>query len=233
MDSRVAGHQGQPHPLADRLVKPLLAVLLSLPLLWLADAVRRELIEAGSALGADPAEAVVHHLGSWGLRILLLAVLVTPLRRWLRWPALARCRRLVGLFAFAYLALHFIAYLGLLAGFDGALILEDLTKRPYVIAGGLGLLLLVPLAITSTRGWQRRLGRGWRRLHRLVFPAVALGLLHLLWLTKDGYGELALYLLIFAAALLDRVLSRPSALRSQPPGRPGSARCRPSRYRRR
>ena len=195
-------------PLLDRLTKPLAVVLLSLPLLWLADAVRLELIDPGSALGADPAEAVVHHLGTWGLRFLLLAVLVSPLRRRLGWPALGRCRRLVGLFAFAYLALHFTAYLGLLAGFDGALIREDLTQRPYIIAGGLGLLLLVPLAVSSTRGWQRRLGRGWRRLHRLVFPAVGLGLLHLLWLTKDGYGELAVYLLIFAAALLERLLAR-------------------------
>lgn len=175
------------------------------PLAWLGYAMAVEIQRPGAALGGDPGEAVVLFLGEWGLRMLLLALAVTPLRRHLGWPALARVRRLVGLFAFSYLSLHFVAYLGLLAGFDWGTIARDLTERRYIIVGALGLLALLPLAVTSTRGWQRRLGRRWKRLHQLVFLAAALGLVHLLWLTKDGYGELLLYGLVFALLMADRI----------------------------
>ena len=196
-----------------RMLKPVVALLLSLPLLWLAEAVRTEFVAPGSALGADPGEMVVHHLGDWGLRFLLLTLAITPLRRRFGWHELARCRRMTGLFAFSYLSLHLLAYLGLLAGFDRTLIVEDLTKRPYIIAGGLGLLALSPLAVTSTRGWQRRLGRDWRKLHRLVFPATGLGLLHLLWLTKDGYGEFTVYLVILVLLVAERLFAWRGSIR--------------------
>lgn len=195
------------------LPKPLVWLLCGAPLGWLAYAISVEVSNPGAALGADPGEAVVLFLGEWGIRFLLLALAVSPLRRRLGWPALARVRRLVGLFAFAYLSLHFVAYLGLLAGFDGAAILEDLTERAYIIAGALGLLALVPLAVTSTRGWQRRLGRRWKRLHRLVFAAAVLGLVHLLWLTKDGYGEVLFYAAVFGLLMADRAGPALSRLR--------------------
>lgn len=187
------------------LPKPLVWLVCGAPLAWLAWAVAVELRQPGAALGADPGEAVVLHLGEWGIRMLLLALAVTPLRRWLGWPALARVRRLVGLFAFTYLALHFLAYLGFLAGFDGPAIVEDLTERPYITVGFLALLALVPLAATSTRGWQRRLGRRWQVLHRLVYPAAGLGLLHLWWLTKDGYGEVLAYSVLFLVLMAERL----------------------------
>ncbi|MFU8816390.1 MAG: sulfite oxidase heme-binding subunit YedZ [Pseudomonadales bacterium] len=180
----------------------------SLPLLWLGYAVAVELQQPGAALGADPGEAVVHHLGQWGMRLLLLALAVSPLRRRLHWPGLARVRRLVGLFAFTYLALHFLAYLWFFAGFDWGTIVEDLTRRTYITAGALGLLALLPLALTSTRGWQRRLGRRWPQLHRLVFLATALGLAHLLWLTKDGYGEVLAYTVVFLLLIGERFSAR-------------------------
>ena len=198
------------------LSKPMVWLVCGAPLLWLSWAVFREIQRPGSALGADPGEAVVLYLGEWGIRALLLALAVSPLRRRMGWPALARVRRLVGLFAFAYLALHFLAYLWFLAGFDWAAIVEDLAERTYITAGFLGLLALVPLAVTSTRGWQRRLGRRWRTLHRLVFPAAALGLVHLWWLTKDGYGEVLAYGAVFLILMADR-LSR----WRQTHGRPG------------
>jgi sulfoxide reductase heme-binding subunit YedZ len=190
---------------AVALPRPLVWILCGAPLAWLGYAVARELHEPGSALGADPGEAVVLYLGEWGLRMLLLALAVTPLRRRLGWPALARVRRLVGLFAFTYLVLHLLAYLGFLAAFDWALIVEDLSERAYIIAGALGIACLVPLALTSTRGWQRRLGVRWRQLHRLVFVAAALGLVHLLWLTKDGLTEVLAYGSVFLLLMGERI----------------------------
>jgi methionine sulfoxide reductase heme-binding subunit len=186
-------------------LKPLVWIGCGLPLGWLAWAVAVEVGSPGAVLGADPGEAVVHHLGEWGLRILLLALAVTPLRRRLAWPDLARVRRLIGLFAFAYLALHFLAYLTFLAAFDWASIVEDLTRRTYLIAGATGLLALIPLAVTSTRGWQRRLGRRWRTLHRLVYVACGLGLAHLWWLTKDGYGEVLAYTVVYLLLMAERL----------------------------
>jgi methionine sulfoxide reductase heme-binding subunit len=198
----------RPPGLSSRLLKPLVWLGCSLPLTWLGYAMVVEVQTPGAVLGADPGEAVVHHLGQWGMRVLLLALAVTPLRRRFGWPELARVRRLVGLFAFAYLTLHFFAYLALLAAFDWAAILEDLTRRTYIIAGTLGLLALVPLALTSTRGWQRRLGRRWRQLHRLVFVAAGLGLAHLIWLTKDGYGEVLAYGIIYLLLVAERLSPR-------------------------
>ncbi len=175
------------------------------PLVWLGYAVAQEASLPGSVLGADPGKAVVQFLGRWGIRMLLVALAVTPLRRWLGWPALARVRRLVGLFAFSYLSLHLLAYLGFLAGFDWSAIVDDLTDRSYITAGFLGWLALVPLAITSTRGWQRRLRRRWVVLHRLVFAAAVLGLVHVWWLTKDGYGEAIVYAAVFLLLMSERV----------------------------
>jgi sulfoxide reductase heme-binding subunit YedZ len=189
---------------AALLAKPLAWLVCGAPLLWLLWAIAQEVQQPGSALGADPGEAVVLYLGEWGIRMLLLALAVSPLRRLLGWASLVRVRRLVGLFAFTYLSLHFLAYLGFLAGFEWTAILEDLTERSYITAGALGLLALLPLTITSTRGWQRRLGRRWRGLHRLVFVAAALGLVHLLWLTKDGYGEVLAYGAIFLVLMAER-----------------------------
>ena len=189
-------------------------VLLSLPLAWLAFAIASDLQSPGAMLGADPSEAVLLYLGQWGIRMLLLALSVSTLRRRLGYAPLLRVRRLVGLFAFAYLALHFLFYLWFFTEFDGSLILEELARRPYISVGFAALLILCALAATSTRGWQRRLRRGWKRLHRLVYVAAALGLLHLWWLTKDGYGEAVLYGVWLAALYADRLLAARKGRRS-------------------
>lgn len=185
-------------------LKPLTFALLALPGVWLVFAIVGEAGVTGSRLGADPVAAVVDFLGEWGLRMLLLALLVSPLRRVTGWSWLARLRRMVGLFAFSYIALHFLAFTALIVGWDWSALLTEIVERPYVTLGFAALLLLLPLAVTSTAGWQRRLQRRWLQLHKLVFVAVGLGLLHLAWLTKDGYAELSAYTLVFAALLGER-----------------------------
>lgn len=188
-----------------RLVKLILAVLLSLPLGWLAWLITLDIQNPGSTLGADPGERVVHYLGEWSLRILLVAFSITPLRRLLRSSSLARCRRMAGLFAFSYVSLHLTAYLFFFLQFSWAAFAEDLLERPYITAGLAALLCLLPMAVTSTTGWQRRLRHRWRTLHRLIYPAIALALLHLWWLTKEGYGEWVVYALWFVALLGARI----------------------------
>jgi len=188
--------------------------LLAVPLVLLGVDVWRETQLPGSALGADPGEAVVHHLGSWGLRILLLTLAVSPASRLLRRPRLIRFRRMIGLWAFTYLVLHFTAYLYLLAGFDLTMVFyEDLYKRPYITVGFLALLLLIPLAATSTRGWQRRLGRRWRTLHRLVYPAAIAAWIHLFWLSKGAFMDPFVYGLVLVLLFGERIAFKVRSLR--------------------
>ena len=186
--------------------KVLLFGLLALPLALLGFDIGRELRAPGSALGPDPQIAMAHHLGIWGLRVLLLTLAISPLARLLGQPRLVRFRRLCGLMAFAYAGLHFTVYLALLAGFDPAAIVGDLYKRPYITVGFVALLALTPLAITSTRGWQRRLGRRWKTLHRLVYPAAIAVLIHLWWLSKASYQDALIYGAILTLLLGERVL---------------------------
>lgn len=158
-------------------------------------------------LGAEPVEHLTHLLGGWALRWLLLTLAITPLARWLGMPALIGFRRAVGLWAFALAVLHMLTYTVLWAGGIAGL-LDDLAKRPYIIAGMSALGLLAPLAATSTRAWQRRLGRGWKRLHRLIYPATACVLLHFLWLARSDLGEPLTYLAVFALLMLARLVER-------------------------
>ena len=180
--------------------------LFALPLAWLASDIAREIAAPGSALGAEPGEAVVHELGTWGLRSLLATLLISSVARLARQPRLIRFRRMAGLWAFTYVVLHFTAWLGLLAGFHVDTILADFIKRPYITMGLAALLMLIPLAITSTRGWQRRLGHRWRQLHRLVYPAAIAAWIHLLWLSKVSYLDAVIYGTVLAALLAERAV---------------------------
>ena len=175
---------------------------------YLAGVVLLELDQPQGRLGADPPEAILHFLGEWALRGLLLALSVTPLRRLTRFSLIARQRRLVGLFAFAYVLLHFLAYLVFYLELDLGGLAEDIVQRPYITVGFLALLCLVPLAATSTNGWQRRLGRRWRVLHRLVFPAAVLGVAHYIWSVRDGYGEALIYTIWLMLLLGERLRAR-------------------------
>ena len=186
--------------------KTALFLLLSLPLVLLGVDVGRELDAPGSALGPDPQEALVHHLGTWALRCLLLTLAVSPAAHLARRPALVGARRMIGLWAFAYMALHFGVYLVLLAGLDPLAIAADLYKRPYITVGFAALVALAPLAATSTRGWQRRLGRRWKALHRLIYPAAIAAWTHLLWLSKASYQDAAIYGAVLALLLGERLV---------------------------
>jgi sulfoxide reductase heme-binding subunit YedZ len=135
-------------------------------------------------LGANPVEALLHLGGRWALILLLLTLAVTPLRRLTGWNRVIKVRRLLGLFAFFYASLHLLIYLGLDQGFAWSFLLEDVLERPFITVGSVAFLLLVPLAVTSTRGWIRRLGKRWQRLHRLVYLAAALGVVHFYWNVK-------------------------------------------------
>ena len=181
-------------------------MVLGLPLALLAVDVWRELQVPGSGLGPDPEDALIRSLGSWAITVLLATLAVSSLSRLIRKPWLIRFRRMVGLWAFAYVALHFVVYLGLLAGFQLDNIATDIVKRPYITVGFVALLALVPLAVTSTRGWQRRLGRRWRTLHRLVYAIAIAAWIHVLWLSKGSFEDPLIYGLALALLFGERIV---------------------------
>ena len=160
---------------------------------------------ASGALGPNPVEVITHFTGDWTLRLLLVTLAVTPLRRLTGQAWLVRFRRMLGLFAFFYAVLHFTTYLWLDRFFDLGTIAEDVLKRPYITVGFAAFVLMVPLAITSTQGWIRRLGRRWKRLHRAIYAIGVLGVLHYLWLVKADLLEPAIYAIILAVLLGLRV----------------------------
>ncbi len=196
------------------LFKPLLFIACLLPFVGL---VRGVLIDD---LGPNPLETVTHVTGDWALRFLLLTLAMTPLRRLLgrAWPL--RLRRMLGLYAFFYASVHLLIWTVLDQELRWAAMLEDIAERPYVTVGFTAWLLLLPLALTSTRAAMRRLGRRWARLHRLVYPAVALGGLHYWWLVKADWLEPALYGMVFVLLMLMR-LDWLRIARCQPSGSPG------------
>ena len=168
-------------------------------------------------LGANPVEQVTHVTGDWALRFLLLSLSVTPLRRRLGWSWAAPLRRTLGLIAFGYACCHYLIYLGLEHFFDWQLIVEDLLERRYVWAGFAAFLCLVSLAATSTRGMIRRLGRRWVSLHRLVYLAAILGVIHFLWLVKSDLREPLLYAAVLTLLLGLRLWFRLARSRARKP----------------
>lgn len=159
-------------------------------------------------LGADPIEFLTHSTGDWALRFLLITLAVTPVRQLLGLPSLIRFRRMFELFAFFYAGLHFLTYIWLDKFLDFRDILKDVGKRPFITVGIASLLLMVPLAVTSTTAWIRRLGgRRWQLLHRLVYFACAGGVIHYYWLVKSDirlplrYGAILVVLLTYRLLL--------------------------------
>jgi sulfoxide reductase heme-binding subunit YedZ len=136
-------------------------------------------------LGANPIEVITHSTGDWTLRFLMITLSITPLRKLLKQPSLIRFRRMFGLFAFFYVSLHFTTYIWLDKFFDWRDMLADIVKRPFITVGFSAFVLLIPLAVTSTTGWIRRLGgKRWQALHRLIYVSAILGVIHYLWLVK-------------------------------------------------
>ena len=163
--------------------------------------------------GAEPVEEITHRTGWWALTLLLATLAVTPLRKLSGWNRVIQLRRMLGLFAFFYACLHFLTYLGLDQLFAFDYIGEDIAERPYITVGFTAWLLLVPLAVTSTKGWIRRLGKRWTKLHRLVYVSAALGVLHFFWLVKADTREPLIYAAVLALLLAARVVPLPKLAR--------------------
>ncbi|MBW4936384.1 protein-methionine-sulfoxide reductase heme-binding subunit MsrQ [Marinobacter sp. F4206] len=146
-------------------------------------------------LGPDPGQAITESLGLAAFQLLLATLCMTPLSRWSGWSGWLRIRRMLGLFAFFYASLHVLAFLQFIVGwFD---LWATFTKRPYIMAGAVAFLCLVPLAVTSTRGMVRRLGGArWKRLHRLIYLAVVVAWVHFVWQARSDIGEMVYYAVI-------------------------------------
>lgn len=155
----------------------------------------------GDGLGADPVEELTHRTGAWALRALLLCLAMTPLRRLLGQPWPIRFRRLLGLYAFFYASLHLAVYVVLDLGGWWMQVFDDIARRPFMTVGFAAWLLLAPLALTSTQGWMRRLGRRWGVLHRAIYVAAVLGVLHFAWGVKADVREPIVYASILALLL--------------------------------
>jgi methionine sulfoxide reductase heme-binding subunit len=152
-------------------------------------------------LGTDPVQQITHRSGDWALRFLLITLAVTPLRRISGWNELVKLRRMLGLFAFFYACVHLATYLVLDLGGFWSQIFADIVKRPFITVGFLAWLLMLPLALTSTKGMMRRLGRRWQLLHRLVYVCAGLAVLHFIWLVKADLSEPLIYLGVLLALL--------------------------------
>jgi sulfoxide reductase heme-binding subunit YedZ len=178
--------------------KPLLFVLALGPLAWLVFGA------IANTLGANPAEALIRATGDWTLRFLCLTLAITPLRQTTGWHALARLRRMIGLFTFFYGVLHFLSFAGFDQGFDVDAIVRDIVKRPFILVGSAALLLMLPLAATSFNRAIKALGaKRWQALHRSVYGTALLALLHFFWMRagKNDFAEVAVYAAIIGALL--------------------------------
>ena len=189
---------GVARALASPLAKPLLFVAALLPLgqlVWGAVA---------NTLGANPAEALIRGTGDWTLRFICLTLAITPLRQATGWHALARLRRMLGLFSFFYGVLHFLCFAWLDMGFDIGAIVRDIAKRPFILVGSAALLLMLPLAATSFNRAVKALGAmRWKALHRAVYGTALLGLLHFFWMrsAKNNFAEVAVYAAVLGLLL--------------------------------
>ena len=169
-------------------------------------------------LGVNPAETLQLETGEWALKLLIITLAVTPVRRLTRWNRVIQFRRMLGLFAFFYACLHFLTYIVLDKYFAFGEMMADVLKRPFITAGFVAFVAMVPLAITSTKGWIRRLGRRWQVLHRLIYVSGAAAAVHFVWKVKVVIGEPIYYALAIALLLGFRVvwqLKSAKAVRAQ------------------
>lgn len=159
-------------------------------------------------LGANPVEFITLKTGFWTLTLLMITLAITPARRITGWNQLVQFRRLVGLFAFFYATLHFLTYITFDHFFDLSGIADDIMERPYITVGFTAFVLLIPLALTSTKGWIRRLGRRWQLLHRLIYFSAAFAVLHFYWkkASKADVQEPLIFAGILAVLLLSRLV---------------------------
>ncbi|MEB0204100.1 protein-methionine-sulfoxide reductase heme-binding subunit MsrQ [Pseudomonas sp. CCC3.1] len=176
------------------------------PLYWLYEA-------WSFALGPDPGKVLVDRLGLGTLILLLVTLCMTPMQKLTGWPGWIAVRRQIGLWCFAYVVLHLCAYLFFVLGLDWSQLGVELRKRPYIIVGSLGFLCLLALAVTSNRYSQRRMGGSWKKLHRLVYVVLGLGLLHMLWIVRADLKEWSIYAVVGSFLL---VIRTPAVMRRIP-----------------
>jgi sulfoxide reductase heme-binding subunit YedZ len=187
--------------LRQRWVKAVVFVVCLLPALFLGWRFYTQ------ELGANPLEYITHFTGDWAIRLIAAGLAITPLRKLLHLPDLIRFRRMIGLYAFFYAFLHFLTYLWLDRLFDLRDVTKDIAKRPFITVGFAAFLLLLPLALTSTKGWIRRLGgKRWQMLHRLVYLSAVCAVVHYYWLVKSDVRLPLLYASIIGALLLYRIV---------------------------
>ena len=185
-------------PVIRRVIKPALFLVCALPLLSLVVAAFGI---GGASLGANPVEKIQDTFGEWGLRLLVITLAVTPIRDWFNLPWLVQLRRMLGLYAFFYVLMHFLTWLILDQGLYWSGILKDIGERPFITIGFAALLMLVPLAVTSTNKMMRRLGKRWKKLHRLVYVIGLFGVWHYYWQVKADVTEPLIYLAIVLVLL--------------------------------
>ncbi len=183
-----------------RVTKTVLFALALVPVAWLAYGLTT------ANLGANPAETIQLTTGRWALQFLLITLAVTPVRRLTGWNPIIQYRRMLGLFAFFYACLHFASYIVLDQYFNWGGMIADVAKRPFITVGFTAFLFMIPLALTSTRGWIRRLGRNWQRLHRLIYASAVCAAIHFAWKVKVVTGAPVVYGLILVLLLGFRVI---------------------------
>lgn len=182
-----------------KLFKPSVFLLSAIPFVYICG------VASTGSLGPDPAKVLVLFTGIWALRFLLLTLAVTPLRKQFGWSLLIRVRRMLGLYTFFYATVHLLAVITFIMGWSFNVLLEELVERPYIAVGFSAWLLLLPLAITSTKSWVARLGKRWQQLHRAVYVVVPLALLHFIWLVRSDYREPLVYVALFTLLFLPRL----------------------------
>lgn len=193
--------RGRRRPGRQTLIHAAVIAVGLVPALWAVYGASSDLLFGTRHFGSNPIKAIEHFTGDWTLRFLALTLAVTPARRLTGINALARYRRTFGLLAFTYVSLHLLTYAGLDIALSWSDLVADVIKRPYITIGMAGFLLFLPLAVTSTRGWIRRLGRRWTVLHRAVYVIVILGTIHFWMSVKKDITDPLLFALIFALLL--------------------------------
>ena len=185
-----------------RLVKPSIFFMALIPFIWLLLKVFQ------NDLGPDPAQALSIETGEWALRFLLLTLAITPFRQIFRMVEIARLRRMIGLFAFFYASIHFLSWMAFILAFRWLAIAEELVERPYITVGFLAYVILFLLGVTSTNSMVRRLGKNWKRLHKFVYAASILAIVHLLWILRTDVTEAVIYGVLLAILLGYRIFRK-------------------------
>ena len=185
-----------------RFVKPVIFFMALIPFIWLLLKVFQ------NDLGPDPAQALSIETGEWTLRFLLLTLAITPFRQIFRMVEIARLRRMIGLFAFFYASIHFLSWMAFILGFRWLAIAEELVERPYITVGFLAYVILFLLGVTSTNSMVRRLGKNWKRLHKFVYAASILAIVHLLWILRTDVTEAVIYGVLLAILLGYRIFRK-------------------------